>query len=130
FIGHANGLKDDLTAIENLRFALALAGTDVGTAALRDGLVRQGLGGVADLSVRLLSQGQKRRVALCRLLFSADKPLWVLDEPFAALDASSVERTAAVIVEHVRRGGMVVFTTHQDAGLADIRMHSLELGAG
>lgn len=128
FLGHANGLKDDLTPIENLCHALALAGMNVGDVALRDALDGQGLAGVADLPVKLLSQGQKRRVALARLWFSTDKPLWVLDEPFAALDAASVGRTVAVVLAHVRSGGLVLFTTHQEVDLADMQVQSLELG--
>jgi heme exporter protein A len=128
FLGHANGLKDDLTPIENLRYAAALAGMDIGNAALKNALTEQGLAGVADLPVRLLSQGQKRRVALSRLGFSADKPLWVLDEPFAALDAASVERIVAVIVAHLRGDGMAIYTTHQEVDLAGVQVRSLELG--
>jgi heme exporter protein A len=128
FLGHANGLKDDLTAIENLRYALALAGTDIADAALRGELVAQGLAAVADLPVRLLSQGQKRRVSLCRLGFSTGTPLWVLDEPFAALDASSVARTAAAMAAHLRAGGIAVFTTHQEVELSGVDVRQLELG--
>ena len=129
FLGHANGLKDDLPPIENLRYALALAGEDAGDPALREALAGQGLAAVAGLPARLLSQGQKRRVALCRLGFSTDKPLWVLDEPFAALDAASVARVAAVMVDHLRRGGMAIFTTHQEVEFAGVPVRSLELGA-
>ena len=128
FVGHANGLKDDLTPIENLRCALALAGMTIGNSVLRNALTEQGLAGVADLPIRLLSQGQKRRVALSRLEFSANKPLWVLDEPFAALDAASVGRIAAVVVAHLRGGGMAIFTTHQEIDLPGVRVRSLELG--
>ena len=128
FLGHANGLKDDLTPIENLRHALALAGMNVGPPALRSALAEQGLAGVADLPVKFLSQGQKRRVALARLWFSAGKPLWVLDEPFAALDSASVQRIASVVVGHVRGGGMTIFTTHQEIGLAGAQVQSIELG--
>ena len=128
FLGHFNGLKDDLTAVENLRYALALAGTNVGDPALRIALAGQGLAAVADLPARLLSQGQKRRVALCRLGFSADKPLWVLDEPFAALDAASVARVAAAVVAHLRAGGMAIFTTHQEVELTGVQVCALELG--
>ena len=128
FLGHSNGLKDDLTAVENLRYALALAGLDAGDVALRVALGAQGLASVADLPARLLSQGQKRRVALCRLGFSADKPLWVLDEPFAALDAASVARVAAVVVAHLRAGGMAIFTTHQEVELTGVQVCALELG--
>jgi len=128
FLGHANALKDDLTPIENLRHALALGGMNVGNTVLRNALAEQGLGGVADLPVKLLSQGQKRRVALARLGFCADKPLWVLDEPFAALDTASVGRTGAVVLAHLRSGGMVLFTTHQEVELTGAQVQSLELG--
>ena len=129
FLGHANGLKDDLTPIENLRHALALAGVSATDAALRSALSEQGLDGVADLTVKLLSQGQKRRVALARLGFSGGKPLWVLDEPFAALDAASVRRAETVVLAHLRSGGMVLFTTHQEVELAGAQVQALELGA-
>lgn len=128
FLGHSNGLKDDLTAVENLRYALALAGMDAGDAALRAALGAQGLASAADLPARLLSQGQKRRVALCRLGFSADKRLWVLDEPFAALDAASIARVAAVVIAYLREGGMAVFTTHQEVELTGVQVCTLELG--
>jgi heme exporter protein A len=129
FLGHANGLKDDLTPIENLHHALALAGTNASNAALRNTLAEQGLAGIADLPAKLLSQGQKRRVALARLWFSAEKPLWVLDEPFAALDAASVGRTEAAVLAHLRSGGMVLFTTHQEVELSGAQVQALELGA-
>ena len=128
FLGHANGLKDDLTPIENLSYALALAGTDARHPALREALAEQGLAAVADLPARLLSQGQKRRVALCRLWFSTAKPLWVLDEPFAALDAASVARLVAVVIDHLRGGGMAIFTTHQEVGFEGVQVNSLDLG--
>jgi heme exporter protein A len=128
FLGHANGLKDDLTATENLRFALALAGMDVGAAALRTALAEQGLAGAADLPVRLLSQGQKRRVALSRLGFLSEKRLWVLDEPFAALDAVSIGRIAALVGRYLRDGGMAIFTTHQEVELPGVQVRALELG--
>ena len=128
FLGHADGLKDDLTPIENLCYALALGGMIVGNAALRKALAELGLAGVADLPVKLLSQGQKRRVALARLWFSTEKPLWVLDEPFAALDTASVRRTEAAVLAHLRSGGMVLFTTHQEVELAGAQVQSLDLG--
>ena len=129
FLGHSNGLKDDLTPVENLRYALALAGVGADEPALRGALSKQGLASIADLPVKLLSQGQKRRVALARLSFSAQKPLWILDEPFIALDAASVDRLASTITEQVQRGGMVMFTTHQEVELPGTAMRTLELGA-
>jgi heme exporter protein A len=129
FLGHANGLKDDLTPVENLRHALALSGAGADAGALRAALERQGLGAVADLPVKLLSQGQKRRAALTRLEFCARMPLWILDEPFAALDAAAIARLAATLSAHLERGGMVLFTTHQDVDLPGAPTHSLQLGS-
>lgn len=128
FLGHGNGLKDDLTPAENLRHALALAGIAVDAGAIAQEMVRQGLGAIADLPVQLLSQGQKRRVALARLAFSAVKRLWILDEPFSALDPAAVRRLADTIAAHVGGGGMVVFTTHQEVELPGVGMGVLELG--
>ena len=128
FLGHANALKDDLSAVENLRYVLALAGTRVGPAELRTALAEQGLAAVADIPVKLLSQGQKRRAALVRLDFSANRPLWILDEPFSALDAASVARVEKAIVEHLQVGGMVLFTTHHEVELAGAQVQSVELG--
>jgi len=128
FLGHSNGLKDDLSPVENLRYALALAGVDASEPELRETLAEQGLDLIADLPVKLLSQGQKRRVALTRLSFSAEKPLWILDEPFTALDAASVERLARTIAKQLHRGGMVMFTTHQEVALPGTTMRTLELG--
>jgi heme exporter protein A len=128
FLGHANGLKDDLSAVENLRHALALAGMRVGPEQLRTALAEQGLAAVADIPVKLLSQGQKRRAALVRLDFSANKPLWILDEPFSALDAASVARVEKAVVGHLHVGGMVLFTTHHEVELAGAQVQSVELG--
>lgn len=130
FLGHANGFKDDLTPVENLRFAAVLDGSGAGDAALHEALEAHDLAAAAHLPVRLLSQGQKRRAALCRLALSRHKPLWILDEPFAALDAGSVARCAAELAAHVARGGLLVFTTHQDAALDGVQVRSLHLGAG
>ena len=128
FLGHSNGLKDDLSPIENLRYALVLAGVVADEAALRAALAEQALTAIADLPVKLLSQGQKRRVALTRLSFSAEKPLWILDEPFTALDAAAVERLARTITKQLQRGGMLMFTTHQEVALPGTTMRTLELG--
>jgi heme exporter protein A len=128
FIGHHNGLKDDLSALENLRFGLALAGMAVNTEALLPALETRGLGAVADLPVKLLSQGQKRRVAMAGLAFSAERALWVLDEPFAALDSAAVSRLVDELGAHLARGGMVMFTTHQEVELPGATMRSVALG--
>ncbi|MGQ0578372.1 MAG: cytochrome c biogenesis heme-transporting ATPase CcmA [Betaproteobacteria bacterium] len=129
FLGHSNGLKDDLSPIENLRHALVLAGVGADESALRAVLAELGLSAIADLPVKLLSQGQKRRVALARLSFAARKPLWILDEPFNALDAASVERLGVTIKTQLRRGGMVMFTTHQEVELGGAAMRTIDLWA-
>ena len=116
YLGHAAAVKDDLTAEENLGFALTLSGGVYEESQIHDALVRIGVPGARP--VRRMSQGQRRRAALARLFLSKAKPLWLLDEPFAALDAAAVQRVESLVREHAAGGGSVVFTTHQDAGLA------------
>lgn len=122
-VGHAAGLKDELTAAENLAFTCALAGVTVSDADVQGALGR--LGVAERKPVKLLSQGQRRRAALARLALSAQVPLWLLDEPFAALDSSAVLIVERLVSEHAARGGAVVFTTHQDPGLAGARVIEL-----
>jgi heme exporter protein A len=128
FIGHTNGLKEDLTALENLQHALALGGSNVSAEELHAAFAQQGLATVASLPVKVLSQGQKRRVALVRLVFCADKTLWILDEPFGALDALAIARIEQLLVAHLKRGGMLLYTTHQEVALAGAQLQSVELG--
>jgi len=118
YVGHANALKDDLTAEENLAFACGIAGRPVPRQGIQAALSRFGLSGREQLPVRALSQGQRRRAALARLAVAEAQPLWILDEPFAALDAAGVELVLSLAGEHLARGGMVVLTTHQDARVA------------
>jgi len=118
YVGHANALKDNLTAEENLRFACALAGLGITPARAQAALERFGLAGRGRLPVRALSQGQRRRAALARLAVSDTLPLWILDEPFAALDAAAVELVQSLASEHLARGGTVVLTTHQEARIS------------
>ena len=113
YLGHSNGVKAELTAFENLRIHNALCGRRLPDDRLYDALVEIGLGGREDLPTQVLSQGQKRRVALARLLLS-DAALWVLDEPFTALDVDAVAQLARLMEAHLQRGGMVVYTTHQE----------------
>jgi heme exporter protein A len=129
YLGHANALKDDLTALENLDHALALGGIGATREAMRGELERQGLGGAMHLPAKLLSQGQKRRAALARLAFSEGRPLWVLDEPFAALDVAAVARLADTLAGHLGRGGMLLFTTHQEVELHGAAVDTIDLVA-
>lgn len=117
YMGHANALKDDLSATENLCMACVLAGRPASNDAARDALTRFGLAACAHLPVRSLSQGQKRRSALARLVLSTQVPLWILDEPFSALDADAVGHLEKLILAYVESGGSVIFTTHQDAAI-------------
>ncbi|MGQ0523254.1 MAG: cytochrome c biogenesis heme-transporting ATPase CcmA, partial [Betaproteobacteria bacterium] len=112
YIGHLPAVKDELTARENLRFSCALSGDTVGVETQNQALDRLGLERHADLPARYLSQGQRRRVALARLAASQSAKLWVLDEPFTALDANAIGLVVLIITEHLARGGIVVVTSH------------------
>ncbi len=116
YFGHLNAIKDELTGIENLRISSKLAGIELSEARALESLEKMGLMGREDLPTRFLSQGQKRRVALARLLVSETK-LWILDEPFSALDVAAVELLQGLIRTHLENGGMVILTTHQDVAL-------------
>lgn len=114
FIGHLNALKDDLTALENLQVAAALAGMSAQPESVMAGLDRFGVAHCAELPAKVLSQGQRRRVALARLALSPAVPLWILDEPFSALDVGAVVELERLLAAHLVSGGMVVLTTHQE----------------
>jgi heme exporter protein A len=123
YLGHAPAVKEELTGAENLRAACALAGLPASDDELRDALQRFGVPG--DKAVRQLSQGQRRRAALARLALSRRASIWLLDEPFTALDAAAAEVTRALLDHHAQGGGSVVYSTHQDAGLRDSRVIKL-----
>ena len=128
FLGHLNGIKGDLSGLENLRVAAILEGDRVTDRAIEEALARLGLAGFEDLPTRMLSQGQKRRVALARLVLSK-AALWVLDEPFTALDTAAVELLQALMREQLARGGSLVLTTHQEVPLTSGQVQQLYLGA-
>jgi heme exporter protein A len=129
YVGHLNGVKDDLTARENLRVSVAVAGRDARDDELAQALDAVGLAGFEDSMARFLSQGQRRRVALARLYVSAAVPLWILDEPFTALDARGVANLSALIARHIEGGGTVVLTTHQEVPVDAARRKRVDLGA-
>ena len=130
YIGHANGVKDDLLAWENLVISTTLAGRPVGEDEAHDALQQLGLGRAADLPTRALSQGQRKRVALARLSLGLGMPLWILDEPFTALDKSAVSALCGTIGKHLAGGGMVIYTTHQEIDLSAKRALRLDMNAG
>jgi heme exporter protein A len=127
YLGHANGIKDDLTPVENLRFHVALHGRPFEQAQALDTLKRLGLSRCLDLPCRALSFGQRRRVALSALLL-AGASLWILDEPLTGLDVTAVALVEGLIRDHLHAGGMVVATTHQVMNLAGVDVQRLVVG--
>jgi len=128
YIGHLNGLKDDLTALENLQMSARLSGSSVIESKALAALAAIGIERCANLPVRVLSQGQKRRVALARLWLTESR-LWILDEPFAALDTASVNVLASQLSEHMSNGGMTIITTHQDVSISAQSTQTLRLSS-
>jgi heme exporter protein A len=111
YVGHSDGIKLELTAVENLQVARALSARPGSTPppAILDAL---GLAGLAHVICRHLSAGQRRRLAIGRLLVGPAK-LWILDEPFTALDAESSAAVRALLASHLTQGGLAVLSSHQ-----------------
>jgi heme exporter protein A len=130
YLGHANGVKDDLLAWENIVVASTLSGNPVTEADAVDALKQLGLGRAVSLPTRVLSQGQRKRVALSRLQLSTSTPLWILDEPFTALDQHAVSALCGTINLHLANGGMVIYTTHQEVDLVAGRARCLDVSKG
>ena len=116
YVAHTSALKDDLSVTESLRFLALLHGRDASTAALHAALERVGMGARRDALVRTLSQGQRRRATLARLALERKDSIWILDEPYDALDSDGIEAVNALLNEHLARGGSVLLTSHQAAG--------------
>lgn len=112
YVGHCAALKDDLSAAENLRVASHLAGTDCTGKEAVDALGAAGLQGFADAHARCLSQGQRKRVGLARLALCGEAMLWVLDEPFDALDAAASAWLGRLLSSHLVHGGVVLLSSH------------------
>jgi len=127
YLGHANGVKDDLNPMENLRFADGLQGRVFDAGKAEETLRRLGLERCLDLPCRVLSFGQRRRVALAALLLSSAH-LWILDEPLTGLDVHAVALMEGLIREHLQGGGMVVATTHQPLNLEGMKVQRLLVG--
>ena len=127
WVAHSDGVKLDLTPRENLNFASAL-GARREDADIEDVLDRVGLFALEDVPTRVLSAGQKRRLALSRLLMTRAS-LWILDEPLSSLDRAGIELFEQLLLEHLEAGGMTIMTTHHRLTLPDDRMHRLDLSA-
>jgi heme exporter protein A len=131
YIGHLAGIKEDLTAVENIQFSASLFGYTVSRLQVSNALEALDIARCADLPTRVLSQGQKRRIALAQLWLQNDPkkvPLWVLDEPFTALDSNMIKKLTQHIENYVESGGIVVFTSHQIPDFKPQLMQNLQLG--
>jgi len=126
YLGHRNGVKDEFSALENLRVSNGLNGIEINENRARDVLGRMGLGGRESLPARLLSEGQRRRIALARLLV-CNTSVWLLDEVLTSLDKVAIALIRSLIEEHLSNGGIAIVATHQELELAAISVQRLEL---
>jgi len=126
WIGHAAGIKDLLTPVENLSWLCALH-RPAESPAIWQALQAVGLRGFEDVPCHTLSAGQQRRVALARLYLDSP-PIWILDEPFTALDKQGVAQLEAHLAEHCERGGMIVLTTHHTLSRTPAGYRDIDLG--
>lgn len=124
FLGHRDALKEDLTALENLQLYATLDDVQLPVDKALGALWRFGLRGREYLPVNCLSAGQKRRVLMARMLTRQAK-LWILDEPFNALDTHAVQALQGLIAEHIEQGGLVVLTSHQAVSLPRVKVLDL-----
>ena len=126
YMGHRHGVKDEFSGIENLRVSNGLNGVEVGKEQAREALQRMGLTGREAVPARLLSEGQRRRVALARLLVCNTK-LWLLDEVLTSLDKGAVALVRSLIENHLKGGGIAIVATHQELELTTGHTRRLEL---
>jgi heme exporter protein A len=127
YIGHANAMKDDLTVTEALRFLARMHGRSSDAESVRAALDRVGMTSRRDAPVRTLSQGQRRRAALARLALERTASIWILDEPYDALDIDGVECVNELMRAHLARGGSVLLTSHQPPGASAPKMAEFDL---
>jgi len=124
YLGHLPGVKGEMTAQENLAFNLALHGNDVSAA--EETLEKVNLLGFEDALASHLSAGQHRRISLARL-WQSTAPIWILDEPFTAIDKRGVNELEQLFLAHAERGGCVILTTHQDLSFSEDRVKKITL---
>ncbi len=127
YVGHANALKNELSVAENLEVLCALSNVHTSPEQRRKSLVQFGLSGRELLTAKSLSQGQRRRTILARLSLCVELPLWILDEPFAALDSAAIDHMQSVVGTYLAGGGMVVMTTHQEIPIVAPTLRELNL---
>ncbi len=124
YVGHLDGVKKELTVIENLKMSLALSQS--GEYSIEQALEKVKLGGYDNSLVQSLSAGQKRRLSLARLLIT-QKSLWVLDEPFTSIDKEGIKLIESLMHEHIGRGGLIILTSHHDLDLAETDVQKINL---
>ena len=127
YVGHSNGIQGELTPVENLRVNACLGG-NADIARIGNTLKRLGLAAYHHFPSKILSQGQKRRLALARLAIQ-QKPLWILDEPLSALDVDSVALMTEIILEHLAQDGLVIMTSHQEVAVETKTVLQIQLDA-
>lgn len=124
YVGHLDGVKKELTVLENLKISVSLSST--GLYSIAQALNKVHLTGYDDVLVQALSAGQKRRLSLARLLIT-DNVLWILDEPFTSLDKQGIALIETLMSEHCANGGMIVLTSHHDIDLVDVDVLRINL---
>jgi heme exporter protein A len=126
YLGHQNAVKDELTAIENLKISSAVAGKTLASGEAREILARVGLSQQQNLPARVLSAGQRRRLGMTRMLTSTTR-LWILDEVLTSLDDTAMNLSREFITEHLKKDGIAIVATHQDLNLAVPKIQQLRL---
>lgn len=126
YLGHQNAVKDELSAMENLRVASGVAGHALGKSEAREVLAKVGLTQQQNLPARALSAGQRRRLAMTRLL-TANATLWILDEVLTSLDDTAINLSREFITQHLKNGGAAIVATHQDLNLTAPSVKRLQL---
>ncbi len=124
YVGHLDGIKKELTVLENLKLSLALS--QPGKLSIAQALAKVQLAGYDDALIQTLSAGQKRRLSLARLLITHNI-LWILDEPFTSLDKQGIILIESLMAEHCDGGGMIVMTSHHDVNLQDVDIQRIRL---
>lgn len=128
YIGHRNGVKEELSSLENLRISSGMTGINITSEEAQKALTRVGLAGRENLPARFLSEGQRRRAALARLI-TCNTKLWLLDEVLASLDHAAGVLVESVIGEHLSKGGMAIVATHQELHISAGSFQRLELAS-
>jgi heme exporter protein A len=124
YVGHLNGVKKELTTLENLKVSLALG--QAGRYSIPQALAKVQLANFDDALVQTLSAGQQRRLSLARLLIT-NNTLWILDEPFTSLDIQGITLIESLMAEHCKNGGMIVLTSHHDIALPSVDVQRILL---